>query len=134
MESMEESRTLDELDPPAWGPPPSDATSLVLQCHKLRRKPLDDFTAEDLEVLIGQKIALRHLVPRALDVLETNPLTEAFYYPGDLMRSVLGVDATYWHDHQTEWLRMHEIVDGLLSDVDALRDAIEAFRALTQPR
>ena len=54
------------LDAPAWGPAPAEATYLVRRCHEVRNKPLDEFTVEDLRLMIGQQIALQHLVPLAL--------------------------------------------------------------------
>jgi hypothetical protein len=128
-----ERRTLDELDPPAWGEPESGDTGLVVRCHELRRKPLDEFTAADLRVMIGQQIALGHLVPLALRILDGHPLIEAEYYPGDLMRNVLVIDPAYWEGHQAEWLRLWNIVDGLLSAVDELGEPIDRLRSLTQP-
>ena len=82
--------------------------------------------------MIGQQIALKHLVPLALDVLETNPLVEGDYYPGDLMSNVLTVDPAYWEEHQADWLRMHSIVDDLLAAVEELARPIEKFKGLTQ--
>jgi hypothetical protein len=49
------TKSLDELDPPAWREPTHDSY-LVRTCHRLRTKPLDDFTAADLGVMIGQEI------------------------------------------------------------------------------
>ena len=54
----ESKRTLDTVDPPAWGPAPPDATLLIKRCHELRTKPLIDFTAEDLRIMFGQQVAL----------------------------------------------------------------------------
>jgi hypothetical protein len=86
--SLDERRTLDELDPPAR--PAADYDSrLVTRAHDLRRKPIGDFTAEDLRIMIGQQVALAHLVPRALDALELNPLAQGDFYPGDLLQAVL---------------------------------------------
>jgi hypothetical protein len=126
-----EQRTLDELDPPAWGEP-TYGTHLVTRCHELRRKPLDDFTVEDLRIMIGQQIALSHLVPLALLVLEANPLAEGDFYRGDLLNSVLRVEADYWQEHQDEWIRTHNVIEGLLSTIDDLQEAVESFRRLTQ--
>jgi hypothetical protein len=88
--------TLDTVDPPAWGPAPLDATSLIKRCHELRTKPLVDFTVEDLRIMIGQQVALNRLVSLALKRLQANPLVEGDYYPGDLLASVLRVDGAYW--------------------------------------
>jgi CDI immunity proteins len=77
----ESKRTLDTVDPPAWGPALSDATSLIRRCHELRTKPLRDFTVEDLRIVIGQQVALNRLVPIALDRLRPDPLMEGDCYP-----------------------------------------------------
>jgi hypothetical protein len=50
----ESKRTLDTVDPPAWGPAPPDATPVIKRCHELRTKPLTDFTDTDLRIMIEQ--------------------------------------------------------------------------------
>jgi hypothetical protein len=92
----ESKRTLDTVDPPAWGPAPSDTTPLIRRCHELRTKPLREFTVEDLRIMIGQQVALNRLVPIALDRLRPDPLIEGDCYPGDLLASTLRVDAAFW--------------------------------------
>ena len=109
----ESKRTLDTVDPPVCGPAPSDATLLVRRCHQLRTKPLRDFTVKDLRIMIGQQIAVKHLVPLALERLQADPLGGGDYYPGDLLASVLRADAALW-----EWS----------PDLDvSLRNLIEDF-------
>ena len=125
----QEGRTLNDLDPPAWGPPTYDS-GLVIRCHALREKPLSDFTVGDLRVMIGQEISLRHLVPRAISVLEEDPLAEGDYYPGDLLNAVLSIDRHYWHSNPGDRARIGEIVDALDSPDDHLQDSIRAFRSL----
>jgi hypothetical protein len=88
--------TLDTVDPPAWGPAPPGATSLIERCHELRTKPLVDFTVEDLRVMIGQQVGLNRLVGLAHRRLRADPLVQGDYYPGDLLASVLGVDGAFW--------------------------------------
>ena len=92
----ESKRTLDTVDPPAWGPAPPDATLLIKRCHELRTKPLIDFTVEDLRIMIEQRVALDRLVPLALRRLKPEPLAQGDYYPGDLLASVLRVDTAFW--------------------------------------
>ncbi|OYP35136.1 contact-dependent growth inhibition system immunity protein [Rhodopirellula sp. MGV] len=75
--------TLDELDPPAWQEPET-RSGLIAACHHLRSKPLDEFTAEDLRVMIGQQICPNVLLPIAVDRLIGKPLAAGDYYPGDL--------------------------------------------------
>ena len=80
--------TLEQLDGVSLARPEFDSY-LVASCHRLWTKPLDEFTVEDLRIMVGQKLALAHLVPRALNVLEDDPLTEGDSYPGDLLVSVV---------------------------------------------
>ena len=101
----ESKLTLDTVDPPAWGPAPPDATSLIKRCHELRTKPLVDFTVEDLRIMIGQQVALGRLVSLALKRLQAEPLVEGDYYPGDLLASVLRVDARSGNVRQTSTCR-----------------------------
>jgi contact-dependent growth inhibition (CDI) system CdiI-like immunity protein len=88
------SKTLDELDPPAWGQP-TFGSYLITTCHLLRKKPIGQFSAEELRVMIGQQIGLQWLIPLALDVLEREPLTEGDFYPGDLLASILRINSAW---------------------------------------
>jgi hypothetical protein len=90
-------KTLDELESVVWGVPKFDS-HLVTECYRLRTKPIDDFTVEDLRIMIGQKIGLQHQMPRAIDALEREPLAEGHYYPGDLLANAIECG---------EWLRLH---------------------------
>ena len=85
-------RTLEELEGQTW-PKPDFHSHVVETCHRLRTKPLDDFTVEDLRIMIGQKIGLVHLLPLAIKILKDDPLAEGDYYPGDLLMSVIGVES-----------------------------------------
>jgi hypothetical protein len=121
-------RTLDEVDG-AWGDAP-DATGLILRCYALRRKPLEDLTVEDLRLGIGQEIALRHLMPLAIRVLELNPLAEGDMYQGDLLNAVLNVGADFWEANQSLKSEVAHLVDRV-DDVDEdLQEAIAGFRTL----
>lgn len=91
--------TLDELDPPAWGPPPADAGPLVQRAHALRTVPVGRLGIEDLRLLISQDAALAALVPIALGMLRYEPLLEGDLYPGDLLHAVLRIPDTFWRAH-----------------------------------
>ena len=90
-------KTLDELEGIVWGEPTFDS-HLVTTCCRLRTKPIDEFTVEELRIMIGQKIGLDHLMPLAIVALERDPLAEGDHYPGDLLANVVGCG---------EWLRSH---------------------------
>lgn len=62
-------RTLEELDPPAWAHPGSDATRLVRRVHGLRRVPLGELGPADLRTLISQQVAPSYVLPLAARLL-----------------------------------------------------------------
>jgi hypothetical protein len=93
--NFDRTKTLQQLERQDWGEPTFDS-HLVTTCHRLRRKPLDEFTVEDLRIMIGQKISLFFLVPIALERLEVDPLAEGNYYAGDLLAAILAVNNEFW--------------------------------------
>ena len=83
--------------------------------------------------MIGQVIALDHLIPRALAILERNPLAEGDYYPGDLLANVLETpEPSYWRQHPEQAQRLRSLIDGVHIDDDDLLAALDAFRS-SQP-
>jgi hypothetical protein len=124
------TKTLDELDPPPWG----DAeyqSSLVAACHRLRGKPIGEFSVEDLRIMIGQGIGLPFLIPLAVEALEQDPLAEGDSSPGDLLGSILGVEQGYWV-REREWRdRVRALLDRLPELPEELVKPANAFRERT---
>ncbi|MET9621918.1 contact-dependent growth inhibition system immunity protein [Streptomyces sp. NPDC006464] len=89
-------RTLDELDPPRWPSPGSDATRLVRKVHELRRVPLGELGPADLRTLISQQVALSYALPLAVRLLLEEPLLDAYFYEGDLLLAAVNVPASAW--------------------------------------
>ena len=83
--------TLEQIENDYWGPP-EFSSHLVTTCHQLRQKPLCEFTAEDLRLMIGQSLSLPILVPLALDHLNGQPMAEGDFFPGDLLKNMLQLD------------------------------------------
>lgn len=119
-------KTLDELDPPAWGEPEYDS-GLVHRCHRLRKKKLGEFDGADLRVMIGQSIGLSYLIPLALEILDQQPLVDAEYYPGDLLASLLQLDSAYWSTALEHRARVEAIVRGLAEVPEELEGDVEGF-------
>ena len=88
-------KTLDQIENVDWGEP-GYPSHLVVTCHALRKKPLKDFTVEDLRIMIGQNISLDILMPIAFERLKQNILAEGDFYPGDLLNNVLRAETSYW--------------------------------------
>jgi hypothetical protein len=124
-------RTLDELEGVVWGEPTHDS-HLVRTCHRLRTKPIDEFSVGDLRIMIGQQIGLPHLVPLAVAALERDALAEGDYYPGDLLANVVG--AAEWLQANPEWLaRVIRVTEQALAELDEvdrdLQQRLAAFLA-----
>jgi len=96
MALMNTSRTIEQLEADPWAEPSSDAPDYVRRCFSLRRIPVGQLAARDLRVLIGQDIALSHLVPLALPLLKADALLEAEYYPGDLLAAAMRITSKFW--------------------------------------
>ncbi|MEU0550929.1 contact-dependent growth inhibition system immunity protein [Micromonospora sp. NPDC005979] len=66
--------TIEELERDVWPDPSPDDAFLITRCTELRRKPLAEFTVEDLRIMLGQEIGVSALLPRAVNVLLRDPL------------------------------------------------------------
>lgn len=122
---FDRSKSLQELEQEDWGEPPYHS-SLVRTCHHLRRKPLNQFTVEDLRIMIGQQISLPFLVPQGIERLEAEPLAEGGYYPGDLLHVMLNIDEKFWTNHSDSLQRLRRVVG-------RLRDMLPSLDAVTGP-
>jgi hypothetical protein len=114
-------KTLDELEGVCWGEPRYESY-LVRTCHHLRTKPIDHFTVEDLRIMISQQIGLPHLIPRALGIVEREPLAEGDFYPGDLLAAVIGA-AEWLHTRPDLLDRVVQVARRALADLSD-RDAL----------
>jgi hypothetical protein len=123
--------TIEQLERSDWGVPPADSSFLVRRCFELRRKPLAQFTVEDLRIMLGQQLAVSILLPLAADVLATDPLIEGAFYPGDLLCAVLRLPASAWSALPGTRQRLASAVADLdLAEAGlpkAARDAVESF-------
>jgi hypothetical protein len=102
-------------------------SALVSTCKRLYEKPLQDFTIEDLRIMIGQEIGLEFLVPIALERLADNPFQQGDYYPGDLLMNLLRLPAGFWHKHPDLRWELAAIVQGTASTIETLLPEIKRF-------
>jgi CDI immunity proteins len=123
--------TIEEIEGTREPDPGPDATALVRRCLTLRRKPLPEFTVEDLRIMIGQQLSLPILLPLAVTVLAGNPLAAGDYYPGDLLRAVVRLPQAAWHGAASHRERLAEALQATplpAEDTDpSLRAAVTAF-------
>jgi hypothetical protein len=118
---FDRNKTLQQLEDRDWGEPTYDS-HLVIECHRLRRVPLREFTAENLRIMIGQQIGLPYLLPLALELLSGDPFTEGDYYRGDLLAVVLRVDAAFWREQPQLHRAAAEIAERAFSLLPTLEE------------
>jgi len=93
-------KTLTQLEGSDWGESQLDSY-IANACHKLRHKPLGNMTTEDLRMLLGQGIGVKHVMPFALTALEESPLAEGMHFPGDLLCNVLRINGAFYDRNQS---------------------------------
>ena len=119
------NKSLQELEGNDWGEP-KFGSHLATTTHHLRRKPLAQFNAEELRMMIGQRIGLPFLVPLALDRLEDEPLAAGDFYSGDLLAAVLRAGDAYWTEHPDCSQRMRKIVGRVKDSLPSLDESDRA--------
>ncbi|CAM4213998.1 contact-dependent growth inhibition system immunity protein [Kibdelosporangium persicum] len=130
---MAEEVSLEQLENDAWGPAPDDATGLMRTVHALRAKPIGQLTPGDVRVLLGQREGIDVLTPRALAMLQEEPLLEASYYPGDLLVAVLSLPRSYWSAEPNWYAIAKQVIANVRfaghddHSARTVKEAIEAF-------
>ena len=103
--------TIEDLDQEAV--PVSDWSPNL---HRLRTKPIDALTHEEMRLAIVNEWALPSLIPLALDILENAPATGYGLGVTTLLEGVLGAPPSFWAAHPDWWAHDKRI---LRREVDA---------------
>jgi CDI immunity proteins len=119
--SFDRNKSLQQLEGEDWGRPTYDS-HLVTECHRLRRVPLREFTAENLRIMIGQQIGLPYLVFVALELLRSDPFTAGDFYEGDLLAAVLRAESAFWREHHDLRQQAAEVAESAFLLLPSLDD------------
>lgn len=128
MQQVDLTKTLEELEDEYWDEP-NFASSLVIQAHQLRKKPLCELNNEDLRLLIGQQINLNLILPLAIEKLIQNPLGSGDLYIGDLFCSVLKVEKEYWNEHKELKNELDEVIRTYEEAKNIVEEQISKYRS-----
>ena len=79
------------------------------------------------DLLIGQRIGLDAVVPRAIELLEAAPLTSGGDYPGDMLGTVLRLDRDFWRNRLRLHARVAAIADVLASVPEEIAAELDEF-------
>jgi hypothetical protein len=89
---------------------PIHESYLVKRCYELYKVPLEEFTTEDLRIMIGQQIGLEYLIPLAFETLKENLFAEGDYYEGDLLKNILEIHTSFWDKNKEHWQTFNELI------------------------
>jgi hypothetical protein len=99
----------------------------VRTCESLRKKQLQEFTIEDLRIMIGQEISLFFLIPLVIEVLTNDLFAEDDMYEGDLLKNILGVNPGFWNDHKHYWLLLNNLIKDRRQEIEELKFDLSGF-------
>ena len=88
------NKTINQLEGIQLPEPSKNSSGLIQKIYWSRDKPISELDAEDLRILISQRQGLDFVLPKALNLLKSNPFTCGDYYDGDLLEVVLN-EASY---------------------------------------
>jgi hypothetical protein len=115
-------KSINELEPEVQSHLTEFESSLIATCYKLKNKKLQNYSTEDLRIMVGQHIGLTWLIPLALDKLKVDILAEGDFYEGDLLVSVLKTSPSYWLNHSLELATFITLLEENLTSI-AISDA-----------
>lgn len=128
LENNWRQKSLESLEKKTWPALSSDEGSyLIKTCNSLRKKQLQDFTTEDLRIMIGQEIGLYFLMPLAIETLTDNLFAEGDYYEGDLLKTVLEVDTKFWYDNKDYWQQLNELIKNRRQEIKEMKFDLSKF-------
>lgn len=128
LENNWRQKSLESLEKKTWPALSSNEGSyLITTCNSLRKKQLQDFTTEDLRIMIGQGIGLYFLMPLAIETLTDNLFSEGDMYEGDLLKNVLDVDTKFWDDNKNYWQQLNNLVKDRRQEIKEMKFDIYKF-------
>jgi hypothetical protein len=128
LENNWRQKSLESLEKNTWPALSSDEGSyLIKTCNSLRKKQLQDFTTEDLRIMIGQEIGLYFLMPLAIETLTNNLFAEGDMYEGDLLKNVLDVDTKFWDDNKNYWQQLNDLIKDRRQEIKEMKFDISKF-------
>jgi hypothetical protein len=134
LHKMTTNKSLEELENDYWKDVEFPST-LVERCYAYRKIPVKDLSAEQLRLLIGQKIGLPFLIPPSIAMLKDNILAEGDFYPGDLLDALLNLSEDEWVQNEKEKGEFLKLIKSKMSRIEKSGDKrlIRKAKELTAP-
>lgn len=119
-------KTLEKLENKIWETP-SLNNHLVTTCHKLCKKPINQFEVEDLRIMIGQKIGLKYLLPFAIEKLKKDLFISGDFYEGDLLQVILKMEKQFWIDNPIVKNEIDNLIKGKEDEMEKYQIEFDEF-------
>ena len=108
----------------------NESSSIQLRTYELYHKRIENFDADDIRFMIGQKIGLKYIIPIALHYLKEDILIETIYYEGDLLKVVLLLDNAFWKKNLKLYSEVYQLLLSNKELLDKLDLSFESDRKL----
>lgn len=102
-------------------------THVVKRSHELIKLPLNEYTIEDLRLMIGQEFGLLYLIPLAIEKLHDNLFAGGDMFEGDLLANVLQIDHSFWKQNSDLWVQANNLIVNRKQEIDNLKISMEKF-------
>ena len=134
LENNWRDKTIENLEKQNFGNPNEASTNMVKRCLELCKVPLNQFSVEDLRLMIGQAFSLRYLIPLATEHLKENIFVEGDLYPGDLLKNVLSVEVNFWRNNKHLWKEIDELIKSRRDEIASNKIPTTSFDGALEGR
>lgn len=135
--SSKEKKSISQLEGWSWNmdiPKEEDSSYEEYNFYLLHNKPIKDFSVADIYFMIGQESGLKYFIPMSIDYLLKDLFLTAEDYPGDLLRRVLNIEASFWLSAPKEHGRLLKALNEKWEDEKEIDTINEIRKALISSR
>jgi hypothetical protein len=108
---------------------PNPPTRLVRRCEELLQMPLNEYSIEDIRLMIGQQLGLQYLIPLAVEKLQEDLFSEGDFFPGDLLSNVLKVDPGFWIDNRGLQAEVNKLIENRKVEIEEQKISLALFES-----
>ncbi|MFE7166303.1 contact-dependent growth inhibition system immunity protein [Streptomyces sp. NPDC057616] len=130
-QSVDRTKSLEQLEGQRWPDPPAETTSLVRTVHEWRRRPVGTLEPHELARMIGQDVGLPWLLPLAVEILREKAPAQAAggFYDDDLLYAVVTRSPGVWAADPELARELKAAVSMLTNLSRYVRPEVDAFLA-----
>lgn len=124
------TKSIEQLENDYWPTVVNNPTMLTEKSYFFRKVPLQKLSLEKIRLLLSQNIGLEFLIPKTIDILTSNILAEAEFYPGDLLKVVLSCNRHYWDIHKEQKNTLRTLIEEKRLEIESANEGNELRQIL----